>query len=665
MHASPATRRVVEVRPVSGGIRRLPPAPGPGEHSAFDLLHRSCSPSPVRCIVFLLRCGAGVMPAQLLSGTATVKGRLLLALIALPFAGIGLWMAWSLAAMLSDAGAMREWRPVPAEVESGGYSTHSGEDSDTYRAYGRYRYVYGDRSYTGERVQLSGGADNIGDYQQTLGRRLARAAAAGTPITVYVDPADPGRSVVERDLRWSLVGFKSLFVLTFGGVGTGMLVFALRTPRARDPGRPEYQASPWLVNPAWQSPAIRSNSKATMWGAWLFATFWNLVSAPLPFVLYEEVAEEQNYLALVGLVFPLVGLGLLAWAVRRSLEWRRFGPTPLTLDPFPGSIGGHVGGTIDTRLPLDHAQHFRIRLAGLESYVSGSGKNRRRSERVLWEDERLAHASSGPGGTRLSFRFDLPDGLNESDAQPSGDSHYLWRLSVDARLPGADLDRDFEIPVYRTARRSQGLTERTAGAPADVQATHYEQAVRKRVRVDYQGSGKALVYPMAQHAFANLVGFLTGVLFAAVGAYLAAREGEPLFGAVIGITGALVTVAALYLFGRSLHVTVEGDRISSVRRWFGLPLRRRTLKRGNFLSFEKTSNLQTRSAGGTTRYFRIRGIDRDGGKILLGENFAGEGQARAAMRLLERELGLRPRDADPARRLNPAYFDRDLTRETY
>ena len=25
----------------------------------------------------------------------------------------------------------------------------------------------------------------------------------------------------------------------------------------------------------------------------------------------------------------------------------RFGPAPVTLDPFPGSIGGHVGGTID------------------------------------------------------------------------------------------------------------------------------------------------------------------------------------------------------------------------------------------------------------------------------------------------------------------------------
>ena len=84
-----------------------------------------------------------------------------------------------------------------------------------------------------------------------------------------------------------------------------------------------------------------------MWAAWAFAIFWNAISAVTPFIAYREVVSNDNYIALVALLFPLVGIGLLIWALRRTFEWRRFGPAPVTLDPFPGSIGGHVGGTVD------------------------------------------------------------------------------------------------------------------------------------------------------------------------------------------------------------------------------------------------------------------------------------------------------------------------------
>jgi hypothetical protein len=43
--------------------------------------------------------------------------------------------------------------------------------------------------------------------------------------------------------------------------------------------------------------------------------------------------------ALIRLLFPLVGIWLIACAIRRTREWRRFGAAPVTLDPVPGSIG--------------------------------------------------------------------------------------------------------------------------------------------------------------------------------------------------------------------------------------------------------------------------------------------------------------------------------------
>ena len=84
---------------------------------------------------------------------------------------------------------------------------------------------------------------------------------------------------------------------------------------------------------------------------------------------------------------------------------------PVTLDPFPGSIGGHVGGTVDINLPFDQNAKFLLTLTNIHRYVSGSGKNRSRQEKARWQDVIVAHAEPGSKGTRLTFRFDVPEGL--------------------------------------------------------------------------------------------------------------------------------------------------------------------------------------------------------------------------------------------------------------
>ena len=274
-----------------------------------------------------------------------MKGRLFLFLFALPFFGVGAWMGYSMGADLTDAWQMRQWVAAQGTLLRGGYETHSGDDSNTYEANAAYTYDFGGQQYTSERVAIASGADNIGDYQQDMGRYLSGARSRGESIVIYVNPDKPSEAIIDRSVRWGLIGFKSIFLFTFGGVGLGLIILVFRAPQEKDPSAPAYRDRPWLANDRWQTALLKSNSKAAMWGGWAFAAFWNLVSAPLPFVVYTEVTEKNNMPALLGLLFPLVGIGLITWAVKRTLEWRRFGPAPVTLDPFPGSIGGHVGGT--------------------------------------------------------------------------------------------------------------------------------------------------------------------------------------------------------------------------------------------------------------------------------------------------------------------------------
>ncbi len=569
-----------------------------------------------------------------------VKSRILTSLFALPFFGVGVWMLWSVSNTFYDVWDMRGWQPTEARLLDAGYKTHSGDDSNSYEAYATYTYTHFGQNYTSNRVSISTGADNIGDYQQDTGRRLSAAMSPDTRITVWVDPDDPSQAIIDRDLRWGMIGFNSIFLFVFGGVGLGLLIFVWRAPKEKDETKPEFQDAPWLLNNDWQSATIRSNSKAAMWGAWAFAAIWNLISAPTPFLAYSEVVEKQNTIALVALLFPLIGIGLIVWAVSQTREWRRFGATPVVLDPFPGSIGGHVGGKIDTNLPYDSTNRFLLTLTSINSYISGTGKNRSRNERAMWQDEVAAHTESSASGTRLVFRFDIPEGLTKSDAQQSNDSYYLWRLSLSANLPGIDVDRDFEIPVYATATESRNIRDFKVEASQSVQNEIHDKAVRELVQVTQDGLLKKLVYPMGRNILSNIAGILFGGMFAYAGWYLITSEGQTLFGSVFGGAGALVAIAAFYRLFKSLEVSSDGGTISSVRCFMGIPIRRREMRRNDFQRFEQNSGLQTQSGGKHVMYYKVSAIGRSAGEILLGEGFRGKTGADAAIRFLSRELGL-------------------------
>jgi len=569
-----------------------------------------------------------------------MKGKIVVSLFALPFFAVGVWMLWSVSSSFHDAWQMQDWVPVDARLVRGGYETHSGDDSDTYEAYAEYSYTFGGQRFVGERVSLSDGADNVGHYQVDMGRRLQSTAASGGDIVIYVDPDDPDASIIDRSLRWGLIGFKSIFLFVFGGVGLGLLIFVWRAATEKDPGQPEYKELPWLLNDAWQTASIRSSAKTAMWGAWAFAAFWNLVSAALPFLLYEEVVEKENYIALVGLLFPLVGIGLLVWAIRRTLEWRRFGAAPVNLDPFPGSIGGHVGGTVDLNIPFDPATRFQLTLSNLHSYVSGNGKDRSRKEEAKWQDAIVAHAEQGARGTRLAFRFDVPEGLDASDAVQN-DSYHVWRLNLRAELPGADIDRDYDIPVYATAEKSRHLSDRAVQEARAEQSLIDNESVSEIIKIRQNAGGKQMLYPMGRHLGPAFGALIVGAIFAAIGWYMIVAEGHSIVGSVFVAVGALIGMFGLYLVLNSLEVSNEAGNIKAVRRLLGLPISRKQMHQNNFERFEKNSTLKTQSGGKHTIHYSISAIDRQGNEVVVGEGFKGENEAKAAIGVIARELGLR------------------------
>ena len=569
-----------------------------------------------------------------------MKGKIFATLFALPFAGVGVWMLWSIGSTIHDAWRMSDWVQVEATLTSGGYETHSGDDSDTHEAYAEYYYTYQGRRFTADRVGLSSGADNIGSYQEEIGRNLRAAHARGEAILVYVNPGNPTEAVIDRGIRWGLLGFKSIFLIVFGGVGFGIIIAVWRAAPDKNKEDLVYTDKPWLLNDDWQTNTIRSTSKASMWGAWVFAIFWNAISSITPFIAYEEIVEKQNYIALIALVFPLVGIGLLVWAIRRTLEWRRFGPAPIMMDPFPGSIGGHVGGTIDVNLPFDPNARFRLTLTNIHSYESGSGKNRSQKEKALWQDAIVAHAEPGIQNTRLTFRFDVPEGQSPSDTEKD-DSYHLWRLNLAADLPGTDIDRDYEIPVYPTGQESRLLSGYAIERARSEQSKLDEASVREAINLEHTPQGKRLFFPMGRHLGGGLMGFLIGAVFAGVGWFLVFKEGQTIFGSIFGGVGALVAIACFYMIFNSLEVRQVPNGIRTVRRLLGIPIGGSQVHLGQVAEVYKHSSMQSQSGGKHTVFYDILVRDNSGAKHKIAVGFKGKSQAEAAIALFEREFGLR------------------------
>ena len=187
--------------------------------TALTAAHRSC-------------CYADSTAARRANaGRILMKAKIFYLLFALPFLGVGVWMGYLIANDLIDASTMKMWKPAQANLQKAGYERHSGDDSDTYKAYAQYTYIVGGRLYTGNRVSIARGADNIGNYQIDLGNRLSHALSRGETVTIYVNPDDPSVAVVDRSIRWGLIGFKSIFLFVFGGVGLGLTIFVMRLPK--------------------------------------------------------------------------------------------------------------------------------------------------------------------------------------------------------------------------------------------------------------------------------------------------------------------------------------------------------------------------------------------------------------------------------------------------
>lgn len=566
---------------------------------------------------------------------ANLKAHLGLFLFSLPFAGVGLgFLLLSILPSLQEWQQMASWPQVEAQLQHAKLEHNRGDDSDTYEAVARYTYTYNGRSYHSSRVAIMSGSDNIGDFQQRLAAQLEADWRAQRTVPAWVNPDDPADAVLNRDMRWGALGFRLLFAVIFGGVGIGMLGYALLAkPSLVD--HPDAASKPWLARREWADNHIVCNARGSLWLVWLFALLWNAISVPVLFAVPAELAK-QNYLILLGLLFPLIGLLLLFWAIKTTLGVRRFGQLVLVMDPFPGSIGGQMAGHIDLPLPLDSQQAVAVKLSCLRSYVTGSGKNRSRSESLVWQSDGVAELQPSVQGTRLTFCFDVPEGLPASE--PHSSDYHLWRLGINADLPGVDLERQFEIPLYPTAEQARARLRSSAQHP---KAIEHRIAQIESV-LDYREipGGVELFSPMLRNPSGWIFGLVFGAIFAGagVGMYHAADAPGILVWSFT-LVGGLILLFTLKSMFTSIRVRLDSQGLTSQRHWLGIASGRDEVARAEISKLEIHSQYKQQSGGKHVEVCGIRALTRDGKKIPLAKNLQGREVAQQALEAIAGRCG--------------------------
>ena len=400
---------------------------------------------------------------------------------------------------------------------------------------------------------------------------------------------------------------------------------------------------PWLANPAWKNGQIHSDAAASWKFMAVFALLWNAFSFTVATIVLLDHPPRFPDPEYFVLLFPAVGLLLLWQAIRQYAQWRRHGQLNLTLSPYPGSIGGDIGGQLTLPSPTTELADLEATVSCLHVSISHSGKNSTRRESTTWRRRANTRVERAANGSRITFRVKVDPGLPNSE--PPQGSHNLWRLHLRSKQAG--LERSFDIPVFDTGYAEESRLH----VDAEPQLVTQHDFPPGTVQIQHRADGLELIYPNSRTSKGLWIITLFGTMFAAIGGVLGySAIGQFASGGLfsIAISGFLTLVFStvglalgalgLYLSFNELRVLIGREQVTTQRR-IGPWRWSRSSPIGQITALEKSISMQASQGAAATVYYSInaRTNDRD---LALGDGIKGQPLADGLLQLMADELGI-------------------------
>lgn len=403
-------------------------------------------------------------------------------------------------------------------------------------------------------------------------------------------------------------------------------------------------SKPWLSRKQWSSPTIYSGAKWGMVIMWVFAVLFTGVSALVLISGRAQMMADFNrgeHLVALVLLFPLASLFLLrqAWVMTR--DWLRYGRTPFQMDPYPGAIGGQMGGYVDINLKFSEQLQFDASLTLCRRVTRHSGKETKVDESVVWQRSVPVHCEpclmDSGSGTRIRVVTDVPEGLAESEKPDS--NFHLWRLSLKATDKALRFNRLWELPMFAgNARASKQL-------PNLAQAAYEEKqldALDELTQITQQGDSVWMRFTPNNTRKMNIFMAVFGAIFLSIGIGMMQMDDamQWLFVLVFGGLGLLITLIGIYGLGKELRIGISPTTVTVKRFWFGRPLSARDFSRSQALHMTTQASGSMTMGTETIQYYKLKLVMNDGKKIPLGFGIDGYGKAEKLAQQLSVLTGL-------------------------
>jgi hypothetical protein len=266
----------------------------------------------------------------------------------------------------------------------------------------------------------------------------------GTPLAVAALLAAMVAIARAGEGNWERAALATSIAVACGGASVGANRWVRIHARAIEPSerlRAANPDAPWMWREDWASGEVRTSARRDANRLTVIAIAWCVATFPILFIVPHRALRGADYFAIPSLIFPLVGVVMLVWAMRMRRRSREHGESRFVMTSVPGQIGGALTGAIHIDYPLPPGEQVVLELECIKRTTRGVWHSLTVWDRTLWRSEQTSMSDS-TGSIPVALMI-APDCRPTDDSNPK--SRIVWRLSARA----GEYRAEFEVPVFR------------------------------------------------------------------------------------------------------------------------------------------------------------------------------------------------------------------------